>query len=156
MVCDRRLAEAQPALAQLVRRFANAATADIAAKLWAELLSLAARMARRGWREETAFFLRLYLRELLKRDDSAVWQQRLLALQLHFVAYARWDGFTKACAAYQELLLLFLLMDACQDIHERRFTSTIFTHERMHLSAFQRQVYALQHLIRTKGFMDIF
>lgn len=110
VVCDRRLAEAQPALAQLVRRFANAAAADIAAKLWAELLSLAARMARRGWREETAFLLRLYLRELLKRDDSAVWQQRLLALQLHFVAYARWDGFTKACAAYQELLLLFLLL----------------------------------------------
>lgn len=110
LACDRRLAEAQPALAQLVRRFANAAAADIAAKLWAELLSLAARMARRGWREETAFLLRLYLRELLKRDDSAVWQQRLLALQLHFVAYARWDGFTKACAAYQELLLLFLLL----------------------------------------------
>lgn len=110
VVCDRRLAEAQPALAQLVRRFANAAAADIAAKLWAELLSLAARMARRGWREEAAFLLRLYLRELLKRDDSAVWQQRLLALQLHFVAYARWDGFTKACAAYQELLLLFLLL----------------------------------------------
>lgn len=110
VVCDRRLAEAQPALAQLVRSFANAAAADIAAKLWAELLSLAARMARRGWREETAFLLRLYLRELLKRDDSAVWQQRLLALQLHFVAYARWDGFTKACAAYQELLLLFLLL----------------------------------------------
>lgn len=110
VVCDRRLAEAQPALAQLVRRFANAAAADIAAKLWAELLSLAARMARRGWREETAFLLRLYMRELLKRDDSAVWQQRLLALQLHFVAYARWDGFTKACAAYQELLLLFLLL----------------------------------------------
>ena len=74
------------------------------------LLSLAARMARRGWREETVFLLRLYLRELLKRDDSAIWQQRLLALQLHFVAYARWDGFTKACAAYQELLLLFLLL----------------------------------------------
>ena len=123
VVCDRRLAEAQPALAQLVRRFANAASADIAARLWAELLSLAARMARRGWREETAFLLRLYLRELLKRDDSAVWQQRLLALQLHFVAYARWDGFTKACAAYQELLLLFLLL-------VRRTGKKIYTKEK--------------------------
>ena len=140
VVCDRRLAEAQPALAQLVRRFANAAAADIAAKLWAELLSLAARMARRGWREETAFLLRLYLRELLKRDDSAVWQQRLLALQLHFVAYARWDGFTKACAAYQELLLLFLLL-------VRRAGKKIYTKE-------QQEQYLLLSLRTLRGIIS--
>ena len=140
VVCDRRLAEAQPALAQLVRRFANAAAADIAAKLWAELLSLAARMARRGWREETAFLLRLYLRELLKRDDSAVWQQRLLALQLHFVAYARWDGFTKACAAYQELLLLFLFL-------VRRTGKKIYTKE-------QQEQYLLLSLRTLRGIIS--
>lgn len=140
VVCDRRLAEAQPALAQLVRRFANAAAADIAAKLWAELLSLAARMARRGWREKTAFLLRLYLRELLKRDDSAVWQQRLLALQLHFVAYARWDGFTKACAAYQELLLLFLLL-------VRRTGKKIYTKE-------QQEQYLLLSLRTLRGIIS--
>lgn len=110
VVCDRRLAEAQPALAQLVRSFALAAPQAAAAKLWGELLNLAARMARRGWREETAFLLRLYLRELLQTADVNIWQQRLLALQLHFVVYARWDGFTKACAAYREVLLLFLLL----------------------------------------------
>ena len=140
VVCDRRLAEAQPALAQLVRRFANAASADIAARLWAELLSLAARMARRGWREETAFLLRLYLRELLKRDDSAVWQQRLLALQLHFVAYARWDGFTKACVAYQELLLLFLLL-------VRRTGKKIYTKE-------QQEQYLLLSLRTLRGIIS--
>lgn len=140
VVCDRRLAEAQPALAQLVRRFANAAAEDIAAKLWAELLSLAARMARRGWREETEFLLRLYLRELLKRDDSAVWQQRLLALQLHFVAYARWDGFTKACAAYQELLLLFLLL-------VRRAGKKIYTKE-------QQEQYLLLSLRTLRGIIS--
>ncbi|WP_293736320.1 hypothetical protein [uncultured Phascolarctobacterium sp.] len=140
VVCDRRLAEAQPALAQLVRRFANAAAVDIAAKLWAELLSLAARMARRGWSEETAFLLRLYLRELLKRDDSAVWQQRLLALQLHFVAYARWDGFTKACAAYQELLLLFLLL-------VRRAGKKIYTKE-------QQEQYLLLSLRTLRGIIS--
>lgn len=140
VVCDRRLAEAQPALAQLVRRFANAASADIAARLWAELLSLAARMARRGWREETAFLLRLYLRELLKRDDSAVWQQRLLALQLHFVAYARWDGFTKACAAYRELLLLFLLL-------VRRTGKKIYTKE-------QQEQYLLLSLRTLRGIIS--
>lgn len=140
VVCDRRLAEAQPALAQLVRRFANAASAAIAARLWAELLSLAARMARRGWREETAFLLRLYLRELLKRDDSAVWQQRLLALQLHFVAYARWDGFTKACAAYRELLLLFLLL-------VRRAGKKIYTKE-------QQEQYLLLSLRTLRGIIS--
>ena len=140
VVCDRRLAEAQPALAQLVRRFAKAASADIAARLWAELLSLAARMARRGWREETAFLLRLYLRELLKKDDSAIWQQRLLALQLHFVAYARWDGFTKACAAYQELLLLFLLL-------VRRAGKKIYTKE-------QQEQYLLLSLRTLRGIIS--
>ena len=140
VVCDRRLAEVQPALAQLVRSFANAAPAAIAAKLWAELLSLAARMARRGWREETAFLLRLYLREVLKRDDGAVWQQRLLALQLHFVAYARWDGFTKACAAYQELLLLFLLL-------VRRAGKKIYTKE-------QQEQYLLLSLRTLRGIIS--
>ena len=140
VVCDRRLAEAQPALAQLVRRFAKAAPADISARLWAELLSLAARMARRGWREEAAFLLRLYLRELLKKDESAVWQQRLLALQLHFVAYARWDGFTKACSAYQELLFLFLLL-------VRRAGKKIYTKE-------QQEQYLLLSLRTLRGIIS--
>lgn len=108
--CDRRLAEAQPALAQLVRCFAKACEVKVGASFWEEVLSLAARMARRGWREETAFLLRLYLHELLRTQDVGVWQARLLALQLHFVVYARWDGFVKACAAYQELLYLYLLL----------------------------------------------
>lgn len=140
VVCDRRLAEAQPALAQLVRSFAKAASADISARLWAELLSLAARMARRGWREEAAFLLRLYLRELLKKDEGAVWQQRLLALQLHFVAYARWDGFTKACSAYQELLFLFLLL-------VRRAGKKIYTKE-------QQEQYLLLSLRTLRGIIS--
>lgn len=110
VICDRRLTETQTVLAQLVRRFVSCADAKQSAELLAELLSLAARMARRGWREETAFLLRLYLRELLKEKSARVWQARLLALQLHFVVYARWDGFAKACGAYKELLLLLLLL----------------------------------------------
>lgn len=107
VICDRRLTEAQPALAQLIRRFA--ATNDSKA-LWTELLNLAARMARRGWRTQTSFLLRLYLRELLKEQQLATWQSGLLALQLHFVVYARWDGFTKACTVYTEFLYLLLLL----------------------------------------------
>ena len=109
-ICDRRLTETQPVLTQLVRRFVRRADAKQSAELLAELLSLAARMARRGWREETAFLLRLYLRELLKEKSARVWQARLLALQLHFVVYARWDGFSRACSAYKELLYLLLLL----------------------------------------------
>ena len=110
VICDRQLTEAQPVLAQLIRRFA--ATADINASkaLWTELLNLAARMARRGWRTQTSFLLRLYLRRLLKEQQTAAWQAGLLALQLHFVVYARWDGFTKACTAYVELWYLLLLL----------------------------------------------
>lgn len=110
VICDRRMAEVRPVLAQLIRRFTAACDAESGKALGAELLNLAARMARRGWREEAAFLLRLYLRKLLKEKTAGAWQAGLLALQLHFVAYARWDGFTKACSAYQELLLLYLLL----------------------------------------------
>lgn len=110
VICDRRLPEAQPALEQLIRRFIATADAGLVKNLWAELLNLAARMARRGWREETAFLLRLYLREMLQVKETGVWQEKMLAVQLHFVVYARWDGFAKACVAYQELLLLYLLL----------------------------------------------
>lgn len=110
IICDRRMAEARPVLAQLIRRFTTACDAESGKALWAELLNLAARMARRGWREETSFLLRLYLRELLQTKNPDSWQERLLALQLHFVVYVRWDGFAKACSAYQELLLLYLLL----------------------------------------------
>lgn len=109
-ICDRRLMEAQPALAQLIKSFAAVAEAKLVNTLWTELLHLAARMARRGWCTEASFLLRLYLRELLKEHQAAVWQSGLLALQMHFVVYARWDGFTKACAAYAELWYLLLLL----------------------------------------------
>ena len=110
VVCDRRLTEAQPVLAWLIRRFSASADAKASQALWTEILNLAARMARRGWRTEASFLLRLYLRELLKEHQAAVWQSGLLALQMHFVVYARWDGFTKACAAYAELWYLLLLL----------------------------------------------
>ena len=110
VICDRQLTEAQPVLAQLIRRFAATADTNVSKALWTELLNLAARMARRGWRMQTSFLLRLYLRGLLKEQQTAAWQEKLFALQLHFVVYARWDGFPKACAAYAELWYLLLLL----------------------------------------------
>ena len=68
-VCDRRLAEVRPMLALLVRRWLRT-QADNTAMLqefMGEWLSLAARMARRRWREETAFLLREAGRWLLKQ-----------------------------------------------------------------------------------------
>ena len=75
-----------------------------------EWLSLAARMARRRWREETAFLLREAGRWLLKQQDLQQWAWSLQQLQLHFVVYARWDGFDKACRIYRELTLLYRIM----------------------------------------------
>ena len=75
-----------------------------------EWLSLAARMARRRWREETAFLLREAGRWLLKQQDLQRWAWSLQQLQLHFVVYARWDGFDKACRIYRELTLLYRLL----------------------------------------------
>lgn len=111
-VCDRRLAEVRPMLALLVRRWLRT-QADNTAMLqefMGEWLSLAARMARRRWREETAFLLREAGRWLLKQDDLQLYSWSLQQLQLHFVVYARWDGFDKACRMYRELTLLYRLL----------------------------------------------
>lgn len=111
-VCDRRLAEVRPMLALLVRRWLRT-QADNTAMLqefMGEWLSLAARMARRRWREETSFLLREVGRWLLKQDDLQLYSWSLQQLQLHFVVYARWDGFDKACRMYRELTLLYRLL----------------------------------------------
>lgn len=111
-VCDRRLAEVRPMLALLVRRWLRT-QADNTAMLqefMGKWLSLAARMARRRWREETAFLLREAGRWLLKQQDLQRWAWSLQQLQLHFVVYARWDGFDKACRMYRELTLLYRLL----------------------------------------------
>lgn len=111
-VCDRRLAEVRPMLALLVRRWLRTQTDNTAMlqEFMGEWLSLAARMARRRWREETAFLLREVGRWLLKQDDLQLYSWSLQQLQLHFVVYARWDGFDKACRMYRELTLLYRLL----------------------------------------------
>lgn len=111
-VCDRRLDEVRPMLALLVRRWlrTQADNTAVLQKFMGEWLSLAARMARRRWREETAFLLREVGRWLLKQDDLQLYSWSLQQLQLHFVVYARWDGFDKACRIYRELTLLYRLL----------------------------------------------
>ena len=111
-VCDRRLSEERVALALLARRWLRTHAGDTALlqEFMAEWLNLAARMARRRWREETAFLLREAGRWLLKQDDLQWWAWSLQQLQLHFVVYARWDGFDKGCRMYRELTLLYRLL----------------------------------------------
>lgn len=111
-VCDRRLAEVRPMLALLVRRWlrTQADNTAVLQEFMGEWLSLAARMARRRWREETAFLLREAGRWLLKQQDLQLYSWSLQQLQLHFVVYARWDGFDKACRIYRELTLLYRLL----------------------------------------------
>lgn len=111
-VCDRRLSEERAALALLARRWLRTHAGDTALlqEFMAEWLNLAARMARRRWREETAFLLREAGRWLLKQDDLQWLPWSLQQLQLHFVVYARWDGFDKACRMYRELTLLYRLL----------------------------------------------
>ncbi|WP_307978968.1 hypothetical protein [uncultured Phascolarctobacterium sp.] len=111
-VCDRRLSEERTALALLARRWLRTHAGDTAMlqEFMGEWLSLAARMARRRWREETAFLLREAGRWLLKQDDLQLYSWSLQQLQLHFVVYARWDGFDKACRMYKELTLLYRLL----------------------------------------------
>ena len=111
-VCDRRFAEVRPMLALLVRRWlrTQADNTAVLQEFMGEWLSLAARMARRRWREETAFLLREAGRWLLKQQDLQRLAWSLQQLQLHFVVYARWDGFDKASRIYRELTLLYRLL----------------------------------------------
>lgn len=111
-VCDRRLAEVRPMLALLVRRWlrTQADNTAVLQEFMGEWLSLAARMARRRWREETAFLLREAGRWLLMQQDLQLYSWSLQQMQLHFVVYARWDGFDKACRMYRELTLLYRLL----------------------------------------------
>lgn len=110
-VCDRRLAKAQTLLVPLLRHWLRCAAAgDTLEFFWSEWLSLAARMSRRGWREQAQLLLREILRWLLGQHDRQLWGRWLLQLELHFVVYAGWDGFAKACSAYTELSLLYRLL----------------------------------------------
>lgn len=109
--CDKRLGAAFPALRSLVKGFLRTsavAEAKQVEKLISELVSLAARMARRGWRAEARWALRLVAWSVLRSQDLRKWQGVFLQLALHFVVEARWDGFVKACGAFPELLYLEL------------------------------------------------
>ncbi len=111
-VCDRRLTEALPALTELVSGWlrANKAQTKLLAQFWGEWLSLAARMARRGWRTEAGWLLRRLGWGLWHQHDIKAWQNALQQLLLHFIVFVQWDGFAQACAAYKELQYFYLLL----------------------------------------------
>lgn len=110
-ICDKRLREPRPQLQALLKTWLKAAPSWQAVDaLLGELLNLAARMARRGWSEDTGFALRLLGCAALRQKEPAFWQAMLARFTLHFTGYAHWDGFPKACAAYTELVLLLLVL----------------------------------------------
>ncbi len=108
-MCDRRLEEEMPLLQALVRRWLRVQDAAAGVGFWDEWLNLAARMARRGWRMQPRFLLRQTLWNSVRRRDAAFWRLLLARLNLHFTVFVRWDGFPKACDAYPELPLFYLL-----------------------------------------------
>ncbi len=112
-VCDKKLAALQPIVQKLLRAWVRSnGTAESTAysKLLNEILSLAARMARRGWQEEKHFLLRQVLWCAVCFRSLVQWQMLLSQFALHFAVYARWDGFPKACFAYPELVCLYLIL----------------------------------------------
>lgn len=110
-MCDRRLEAELPALQALVRRWLRVYGGSASAEdFWHEWLNLAARMARRGWSIQARFLLRQALWYAVRRRDISFWRELLARLALHFTVFARWEGFTKACEAYPELPLFYLLL----------------------------------------------
>lgn len=110
-ICDKQLEAELPVLQALVRRWLRVhGGSSLADGFWDEWLSLAARLARRGWRVQARFLLRQVVWGAVRRREAAFWQRLLARLTLHFTVFVRWDGFPKACAAYPELPLLYLLL----------------------------------------------
>ena len=124
--CDKRLEKLFPVLQEQWRDWLHAVdNAQEVQRLCGELLDLAARMARRGWRPEVRFVLRLVARAALQggrqkqEERLPLWRSILARLSLHFTGYARWDSFAKACEAYGELVSLLLLLvrrSGCKDL----------------------------------------
>ena len=86
---------------------------NLGTQAYVACLNLAARLARRGWGEETRYVLRLVAWAVLQnkgRQSLLLWQNVMAQLSLHFAVYARWESFPKACAAYHELVLLLVLL----------------------------------------------
>ncbi len=110
-VCDRRLLVLAPRLTRLLHAWMSAHIIQPEAlRFSSELLSLAARLARRGWREETRFLLRFLIWSAVRNPQPAFWRSLLADFSLHFTVYARWESFVRACKAYPELLDVYLLL----------------------------------------------
>lgn len=108
--CDRRLENVRVVLTDLVRQWFRNVGSSAAQALELELLNMAARMVRRGWRSEARWLLRLVSWHALRYRSQSQWQRLLANLSLHFTVYARWESFPKACEAYYELVLLLLVL----------------------------------------------
>lgn len=108
--CDRRLENVRVVLTDLVRQWFKAVAVSEAQALELELLNMAARMVRRGWRSEARWLLRLVSWHALRYKSQSQWQRLLANLSLHFTVYARWESFPKACEVYYELVLLLLVL----------------------------------------------
>ena len=109
--CDKRLENVRVALTDLVRQWFRAVkfSAD-AQSLELELLNMAARMVRRGWRGEARWLLRIVGWHALRYKSQSQWQRLLANIALHFTVFARWESFPKACEDYHELVLLLLVL----------------------------------------------
>lgn len=109
--CDNRLEAALPLLQRLLKKWLRKQEADSAfiRYFWTEWLTMAAQIARRGWRNETGWIMRLLIWWVYKQPLKE-WQLVLQQLAMHFVVHAKWDGFTNACNAFKELLYFYLLL----------------------------------------------
>ncbi len=133
-VCDRHMIAVYPFLQMLVNRWWKANVLDVlhqqnvdavvrlqaltlAQAYTRETLSLAARMARREWRDTSEWLWNMLASVLYRTQDLRLWQDACGQMSLHFIAYAKWDGFHKACTAYRELHVFYLLLlrKACKE-----------------------------------------
>ncbi len=127
-IVDRRITQAKPLMTSFIKTWWHAnvlavmmskeealleakVQATMLAQGWTrETLSLIARLARRGWNEESDWLLILLAKCLYQTQDIKVWQYAVSQISLHFIAYAKWDGFASACEAYRKLQICFLLL----------------------------------------------
>lgn len=110
-ICDRRLADLREPVQKMVGAFAKRWRGKpVSTKFWSEWTVLAARIARRGWQEETAWLFNILFKELLRPGSEWRRVTLLLGLQQHFTLYCRWDGAEKALSVYGRLFDFYHLL----------------------------------------------
>lgn len=110
VVCDKRIDGARYELQVLCRSFFILTKPELREDWSTEVLSLAARILRRGWLDQGQWLLRLVLKQLWKKGEKALLQRTLGRIELHMILSCRYDDVTKTLENYKIVFSFYKLL----------------------------------------------